>query len=74
MSITDRPLKPQACVVEGDKVGIFIGSSYRQLNLDQARELHAMIGAAIEQVVSRNSENPTVDRGHATPPGVNHEH
>jgi hypothetical protein len=54
MSITDRPLKPQACVVEGDKVGIFIGSSYRQLNLEQAQTLHSMIGEAIEQLVSSN--------------------
>jgi hypothetical protein len=53
MSLTERPLKPQACVVEGDKVGVFIGSGYKQLTIDQARELQRQLEAAIADLTAR---------------------
>jgi flagellar biosynthesis/type III secretory pathway ATPase len=46
-----RPYNPQACVVEGERIGIFIGSGYRYLTLEQAQQLQAKLEAAIAGLV-----------------------
>jgi hypothetical protein len=42
-----RPYNPQACVVEGERIGIFIGSGYRYLTLEQAQQLRDQLDVAI---------------------------
>lgn len=47
MSGFDLMSKPKACVIDGDKICIFIGSGYRTLPRDEAALLRDEIDAAL---------------------------
>jgi hypothetical protein len=50
-----RPYNPQACVVEGERIGIFIGSGYRYLTLEQAQQLRDRIEASVLALSAESS-------------------